>query len=258
MILHLQLPYLVTCKSKKIPKFEMHLIDEGQGDKSNIIGSTSMVLGDLKRHPDNTLTEKRFLSKDGVVTSAALEFRVSLSGVCMPNRQPQSVGEFMDRHTSVMPGASSPTRALPPSKRSSLNGNAMDDDYVIGALGTVRMTVLSGRGLKIEQQLFEVAIPDCYCIVILGSRKFRTSVKHNTIKPVWEEHQDFPLDDHGDVVRLEVWDMNEETIGNGVLLGDATTTVGKLLMAGRLTELEIQQNGRWSGIYITLKCDVVR
>jgi hypothetical protein len=251
------IPLSTDLKIEENMKIEMDLIDAGQDDRSNFIGSTIVLLGDLQRQPDNTLTEKRILTRDGNNNGAALEFRVSLSGVCMPNRQPQTIGEFMERHSLVSPGASSPTKALPPSKLSSPRCDSMDEDHEMGALGTVRMTILSGRGLKIEQQLFEVAIPDCYCILILGSRKFRTSVKHNTIKPVWEEHKDFPLEDHGELVRLQVWDMNEETIGNGILLGDATTTVGKLLMAGRSTELEIQKSGRNSGIYISLKCDVV-
>jgi hypothetical protein len=51
--------------------------------------------------------------------------------------------------------------------------------------------------------------------------------------------------------------MNEETIGNGILLGMASTTVGKLLMAGGSSELEIQKDGRRNGIYISVTCDLL-
>lgn len=236
---------------------ELVLIDAGKDDRSNVVGSISLVLGDLKKHPDNTLTERRKLSSDSN-SDAALEFRVSLSGVTIPEHQPETVAEFMEPLGELTPGSSSPTKTLmPPTRLLSPRHDTLDEDNVIGALGTLRMTVVSGEGLKIEQQLFEVAIPDCYCVVHIGPRAFRTTVKHNTVKPTWEEHKDFPLDDHGDVVKLEVWDMNEEVIGNGILLGDASTTIGKLLMAGRSTELEVQKGGRGSGIFITLKCEMV-
>jgi Ca2+-dependent lipid-binding protein len=235
---------------------EMELIDAGQDDASNVVGRTTVTLGQLKEYPDNTLTDKRKLSEDGN-NGAALEFRVSLSGVTVSDHQPETMGELMDPHGGLAPGSSSPTKALPTQRLTGPLHDSINEDDVIGALGTLRVTVLSGRGLKIEHQLFEVAIPDCYCIVSIGSRNFRTSVKHNTIKPKWEESKEFPLDDHGDLVKLEVWDMNEEVAGNGIILGDATTTVGKLLMSGRSTELEIQKNGRSSGIFISLKCDMV-
>jgi Ca2+-dependent lipid-binding protein len=127
----------------------------------------------------------------------------------------------------------------------------------IGHLGTVRITVVRGRGLRIEQQLFEVAIPDCYCIVKFGPDDFRTTTKYNTCSPTWEEHEDFPLQDHGQLVTLEVWDMNEEVIGNGIPLGSTKTTVGKLLMSGGSMELEVLKEGHSSGIFIALRCDMV-
>ncbi|KAG7349841.1 C2 domain containing protein [Nitzschia inconspicua] len=231
---------------------ELELIDAGQDKRSTIIGTTTVTLKDLKKYPDNTLTERRRLSSDGT-NEASLEFRVSLSGVFVPG-----LGEESGSQSALMPGASSHTGILPfVAKYARPRNESTGEDNVVGALGTLRMTVVSGRGLTIEQQLFEVAIPDCYCVVSIGTRNFRTSVKHNTIKPRWEEHKDFPLDHHGQLVKLEVWDMNEEVIGNGILLGEATTTVGKLLMAGRPTELEIQ-NGRTScGIHISLKCEMI-
>ena len=51
--------------------------------------------------------------------------------------------------------------------------------------------------------------------------------------------------------------MNEEVIGNGITVGSTKTTVGKLLMAGGSMELEVRKDGRNSGIYIALRCDMV-
>jgi Ca2+-dependent lipid-binding protein len=91
----------------------------------------------------------------------------------------------------------------------------------------------------------------------MDSNQLRTSVKYNTVTPLWDESKKFPLDDHGQIVKLEVWDMNEEQIGEGTPLGNATTTVGKLLMAGGSMDMKIQKDGRSTGIFIALKCDLV-
>jgi Ca2+-dependent lipid-binding protein len=240
----------------------MELIDSGNGDKATVIGSTSITLGDLKECPGTTLTETRQLACGTESINRArgpsIEFRVSLCGVVVPKHQPERASNIFDHPGGLAPGSSSPTKPLPPLMLASPRSQHEDEeDGVIGALGTVQMTVLRGRGLSIEQQLFEVAIPDIYCVLKMDSNQLRTSVKYNTVTPLWDESKKFPLDDHGQIVKLEVWDMNEEQIGEGTPLGNATTTVGKLLMAGGSMDMKIQKDGRSTGIFIALKCDLV-
>lgn len=231
-------------------------------EKSVIVGTTTVLLGDLKKHPQNTVTTKRRICDDnnsnrnGIGTSSALlEFRVSLSGVTRP-RCDVNGGRNHDATSTLAPGTSSPTRALPLSPRvTTIKGASLC--FEGGEFGTVRLTVVCGRGLTIQQQMFGVDIPDCYCVVYLGNDTFKTSVKHNTIHPSWNEYKDFPLCDHGQIVKLDVWDLDEDEGGFDVQLGSATTTVGKLLMAGGSTEMNIIKDGRSSGISISLLCDIV-
>jgi hypothetical protein len=196
-------------------------------------------------------------------SGASIEFRISLTGVAVQEHQPNSAQEIEGVAKRYSPGSSSPVRTLPSPRNLSFKGGAVqtqldsEEELLLGKLGTVRMTVIGCRGLKIEQQLFEVAIPDCYCVVTLGPDEFRTSTQYNTCSPKWNEYKDFPLQDHGQLVALEVWDMNEEEIGNGISLGSTKTTVGKLLMAGGSVELDIQKDGRTTGIHIALRCDMV-
>ena len=238
------------------------LINNGNGNTTMIVGRTSVALVDLKKHPANTLTEIRELAShvidDNGLKPPSLEIRVSLSGVLLPEHQPERASKIFEHPGGLVPGSSSPTKPLPPPRMASPRNLSGDEtDNVIGALGAVRMTVVKGRGLKIEQQLFEVAIPDIYCVLKIDSNHLRTSVKYNTVTPSWNESKDFPLDDHAQIVKLEAWDMNEEQIGDGIPLGFATTTVGKLLMAGGSMDLEIYNDGRNTGIFISLKCDMV-
>ena len=255
------IPITSTMNLSDDQAIELELIDTGGDSKSKIIlDSMAVTLGDLKRQPDHTLTERRKFSN---INGASIEFRISLSGVTIQKHQPTSAKEIDDVAKGYAPGSSSPVRALP-SPRNVANGHVVkkqldydEESLPIGHLGTVRITVVKGRGLRIEQQLFEVAIPDCYCIVKFGPDDFRTTTKYNTCSPTWEEHKDFPLQDHGQLVTLEVWDMNEEVIGNGIPLGSTKTTVGKLLMSGGSMELEVLKEGRSSGIHIALRCDMV-
>jgi hypothetical protein len=45
--------------------------------------------------------------------------------------------------------------------------------------------------------------------------------------------------------------------GKDVPIGSAKTTVGKMLLAGGSMDLELNKDGRATGVYITLRCDMV-
>jgi Ca2+-dependent lipid-binding protein len=125
-------------------------------------------------------------------------------------------------------------------------------------IGTVRVSVVQGRGLKIKEELFSIDVPDVYCEVLFDSDPaWKTSVKRNCVAPVWKESQDFSLLDHGQIITLNAWDKNEREFDPDLVVGSTKTTVGKLLLAGGSMELELKKDGRATGVHITLRCDMV-
>ena len=63
--------------------------------------------------------------------------------------------------------------------------------------------------------------------------------------------------DHSQVIAMDVFDQNERVFDPDVPLGSAKTTVGKVLLAGGSMELELTQQGQPSGVFITMKCELV-
>ena len=263
---------------------QLDLINAGE-QQTTILGSTSVSFGDLKCQKDNTLTEQRPIGDYG----ASLEFRVSLSGIKNrsnngePSLSYQSGTEERSAR-AIAPGTSLPTRKLPTTS-SNDNGNRLDFDGEPKNIGTVRVTVLNGRGLKIQQELFSFDVPDMYCELRFGDDAWKTSVKHNSVNPEWNESKEFLLMDPGQIIEIIGWDKNEGeydpevSVGttpitsfgkmlmsagsfdielkNDVSIGAARITVGKLLMAGGSMDLELKEDGRATGVHIALQCDMV-
>jgi hypothetical protein len=229
---------------------QLDLINAGE-DQTAILGSTSVTFGSLKRHPNNTLTERRPMGDYG----ASLEFRVSLSGV----KNGESSRTDIEEMSALSPGTSSPTRPLPSSPSRYINGpgKRLDFEEEQEPIGMVRVTVVHGRGLKIREELFSVDVPDVYCELLFGSDVWKTAVKHNSVSPIWDESKDFPLMDPGQIITMNAWDKNEREYDPDVPIGSAKTTVGKLLLAGGSMDLELKKDGRATGVYITLRCDMV-
>jgi Ca2+-dependent lipid-binding protein len=235
-------------------------IDEDDSLDPIVVGSTSVTLWELKKHPHNTLTQRR--SIDATKNGPILEFRLSLSGI---------IGQSSSGNI-INAGISSPINALPIMSPEHTKGtgdiaNREINFEVLGTLGTARITVVGARGLKIEAHLFDFDVPDCYCVVSCGDTKddeddgvkriFTTSIKHNNTSPTWNEHHDWPLEDHGEMVTVTLWDHDEDGRGEDTILGSAKTTIGKLLMAGGPAEVELRKSGRMTGIFLCLQCDIV-
>ena len=54
------------------------------------------------------------------------------------------------------------------------------------------------------------------------------------------------------VISLDVYDENRK--GKNDYLGSARVTVGKVLLDGGSSELELQENGTGTGAFITIQC----
>lgn len=120
-------------------------------------------------------------------------------------------------------------------------------------LGIARVAILCGRGFKVKQGRIE-DIPDVYCEFKLGTNPvWRTSTVRNSLEPAWkEEFSDFLLSDPTQEIRIQAWNENLDENDN---LGYASVTVDELLSAGKSMELELEQDNKGTGAFITLACE---
>jgi hypothetical protein len=228
--------------------------------KPTLLGITTIHFASLEEAKDHTITERREIGTQG----GSVEYRVSLCGVQSTEQAEANLGDDSS-HTS-RPGASSTNTMLPhnaPRHHHDMNGNGkkldVSDEEAI--IGTVRITVVQGRGLKIREELFNIDVPDVYCQIGFGasSQVWTTSVIHNTCVPAWNESRDYGFTDHGQFITLDVWDKNEREEDPDVAVGSAKITVGKVLLAGGSMDVELKRkhSRHATGVFITLRCDLI-
>jgi hypothetical protein len=196
-------------------------LDLMNGEK--LLGSTTVEYAALVSAPDRSITERRNLGEIG----ASLEFAIYLSGVDQPSAIP-----------SVF---ATPAPAAQPSQT--------------GAAEHVSVTIASGRGFKIKKKFLKDDVPDVYCEVKFGSspQLWRTKTIKNSVTPKWEkESSAFFMTSPNQVISLDVYDENRK--GKNRYLGSARITVGKVLLDGGSSELELQENGTGTGAFITIQC----
>jgi len=231
-----------------------------KGPQDVLLGSFDIDLNVLRDNANvnHTITERKPIGSGG----ASINYRVSLSGV----ERTTSKTKTNLRH---QPGTS-PAKTLPASPRKrnldyGIVDNELQEELMDISIGTVRLSVICGRGLTIQQELFNIDVPDAYCTIQFGSSTdiWKTSVQRNTCTPEWNESKEYPLQDHAQIVSLELWDENERSFDPDVFVGRAKTTVGNLLLAGGSLDLELQrpqQKGGGlfpTGVYVTLRCNMV-
>jgi len=130
-------------------------------------------------------------------------------------------------------------------------------------LGVARFSILRGRGFTEEKRKLRKAdIPDVYCIVSMAGREiWTTEVVQDSTEPVWsnQETADILLDDHNQTVTIRVLDRDEGTLDADDDLGMATLTVGEILLAGKVKEVELQdEGGRGTGAFISIGCELLK
>ena len=197
-----------------------------------MIGSITLMHDDLVNASESIITEKRMIGDKGT----SLKFCVTLQGVEQPSDS-YGVPSLMDS------SADQP-------KASVTSGNAR---------GTIRLTAVKGWGFVAEKlRLHRKDVPDIYCNITFGSSPniWRTSTVKNSITPEWNESSDYLLSNHGQIVTIAVFDEDKGGDKDDEL-GSARVTVGKLLLAGGLTEVELKRDGKPTGMYISLGCKMV-
>lgn len=129
-------------------------------------------------------------------------------------------------------------------------------------LGVARLSILRGRGFQIESKTMALRndVPDVYCTVVVGATTiWTTSVVPNALEPQWTgETADTLLDDYNQIITINAFDKDDGTMDSDDPLGSAQVTVGELLLAGNVKEVELQDvGGRGTGAYITVHCELL-
>lgn len=127
-------------------------------------------------------------------------------------------------------------------------------------LGVLRITVEKASGFAEEsnskaKKLFAKltrAAPDCYAKVEVGAEApWKTSVKDNSITPVWNETQDFVVSDYDQCVKIDVRDKD---VNGDDDVGMAVTTVREIL-ANKHLELPMYRKDEETGGKVSITCE---
>jgi Ca2+-dependent lipid-binding protein len=203
------------------------------------LGTTTIDHATLAESPDKTLTEKRAMGSDG----AALEFRVMLRGL----KSRDATGVTSTTAPSAATGDTSATE-----NKSSTTPETTQ---------TVRVTAMKGHGFQVEKRrrLQKSDIPDVYCNIKFGSSPtvWRTKTISNNLEPVWNESKEYPLLNHSQIIHIAAFDEDGGRNDADDHLGSARVTVGKLLLAGGSIDVELETEGKPSGMYVTIRCESV-
>jgi Ca2+-dependent lipid-binding protein len=196
------------------------------------LGTTTVTAASLVDSTDKTITETRPIGDDG----SSLELRVMLRGVQNANAPEESMSPALVRTKMAPVKPTIPTPVKP--------------------IGTVRITAKRGRGFKAQKQLFrKYDFPDVYCNIEFGSVMWKTATIRNSVTPEWNESKEFVLSNQGQSVSIDVFD--EDKTGADELLGSVRVTVSRLLFSGAVAELELESEGKGTGAFLTLACDMV-
>ena len=224
---HVQLtPKLVSSKHP----IEFQLINGAD----TVLGTTSLAHDDLVQAKESTVTESRKIGDGG----ATFTFRASIQGVEQPSDA--GVPALTDDSANKVKATSS----------SVTSGNA---------LGTVRLTACKGWGFVAEKRrLHRNDIPDVYCNITFGSSPnvWRTSTIKNSLTPEWNESSNYLLSNHGQMITITAFDEDKGGDKDDEL-GGARITVGKLLLEGGATDVELLQDGKHTGMYVSVRCEMV-
>jgi C2 domain len=199
-----------------------------KGKDNELIGTLSLPYESIVNATAYTLSSCRQVCEKG----PSLEYSISVCGLV----QAKKGIEAGSAATLIDHAASSPDKGTP-----------------------VDVTIEKGWGFKAETRgLRQSDIPDTYIKLTFGSspRVWRTKTIKNNFTPFWQETQHFEMRDHSQIISIEAWDEDSGSSDTDDLLGSARVSVGKILLAGGSFDVELLQDGKPSGIYVTIRCEI--
>lgn len=198
-----------------------------EAEDKELIGQFEVAQKNVMSAPSYTYSSCQQVCDNG----PSLDFSISLSGL----QKTSGALVNLDELSSVSP-TQSPKRG-----------------------GSLAVTIVKGRGFKAEtRRMKRKDIPDVYCKMKFGANPtvFRTKTQKNSFTPFWEETNTYRLLDHSQIISLEAFDEDGGSGDDDDFLGSARVAVGKILLAGGSTEVELLADGKPSDIYLTIRCEV--
>lgn len=208
-------------------------------NKETCLGTITVDHAMLEGAPDKTITEKKAIGSKG----AKLEYRVILRGV---------------------QGFAGPAASAPSASNVAATAEQMANKVTDAAeeKPSIRVTAVKGSGFQTQKtrRLFKRKdVPDIYCIIKYGSSPtaWRTKTIDNSLTPKWNESNTYPFLNHSQILHIEVYDEDSGRRDKDDHLGTARVTVGKILLAGGSQDIEIEDEGKLTGMFITVACELV-
>ena len=208
-------------------------------NKEACLGTITVDHAALAAAPNKTVTEKKAIGSKG----ALLEYRVILRGV----------------QSSAGPAVSKPTA---PGVAIGEKAAVAAEPGIFEEKPTIHVTAVKGSGFQVEKTrrpLKRKDVPDVYCVIKYGSSPtaWRTKTIDNSLTPVWNESNTYPFLNHSQILHIEVFDEDSGRRDTDDHLGTARVTVGKILLAGGSQDIEIEDEGKPTGMFITIACELI-
>jgi hypothetical protein len=244
MPFHLPLSGSTLDMSKKQPDVKLQLLN-----KTELLGEIIITHEELLKAENGTIREKKHpIGKGG----ASLSFAVTLAGVIGTKDEPTVVGSgpTATSQAATVPAAASTTASIGNADSSSRKG------------GTVRVVLVKAFGFQVRRKrgpFKKNDVPDIYCVIRFGSdpQAWRSTTVKDSITPTWTtESRDYPYTSPDQAINVDVYDENRR--GKDDFCGTARTTVGKVLLngGGRL-DVEVIQDGKRTGRFVTVGCSML-
>jgi len=128
-------------------------------------------------------------------------------------------------------------------------------------LGVLRITVEKATGFakestsKAKKLLAKLtrAAPDCYAKVEVGAEAaWKTSVKDNSVEPVWNETQDFVVSDYDQCIKI---DIRDKDVNGDDDVGMAVTTVREIVRGNKHLELLMYLKDKETDGKVSITCE---
>ena len=265
-------------KDGKIPPISLELIN----GTSTVLGTIVVTHDDIASASNHTLSETRSIGKKG----AKVQFQICLQGVqtspettsllngtaTPPAVSNEAKGELRGTQPSALlavvnspPGKANGGTVSSPMPVEDLSERLLDEsDPTFAEQSRVRVTAMGGRGFQVRKTAFFLAddVPDTYLNISFGSHPqvWRTTTSRNTLTPEWNEYRDYVLHSHGQIISVDVFDEAEgekRDRTQDILFGSVRVTVGKVLFAGGVVEKEILTEGKGTGAFISIRCELL-
>ena len=255
-------------ESGTLPNVQFELLNGATNPTT--LGSLSITAQSLLEAPDGVITESRVIGAG----PTKLQFYLSLMGVDDTN---------VSSPVAVPAGRPSSAPIVSDNEGGGeVTASQGQEEEQKDELEKVKVTILSGKGFQIKKtrKFKKDDIPDVYCCVKFGSSpkvwrtvsdfllveleelevvltfwlSSQTTIK-DEVAPEWGESEIYNLTNKNQVISLDAFDANKR--GDDDYLGSMRVTVAKVLLNAGKLEMELQDDGKPLGQFITIACELL-